>query len=241
MSLLKKILFAASLATISLSSLTFAADADIRKAAAELLPPGVKIDQISKSPIQGLFEVRVGSNVFYSDDKGNYFIMGDITDTKTKRNLTDERRTKLSAIKFSDLPLDQAIKTVRGNGKRVFATFEDPNCGYCKKLAHEIAGMTDYTMYTFLYPILSPDSTDKSKNIWCAKDRSKTWVDYMTNNTVPAAASCDTPIEKNLALGQKINVRGTPAIFLINGERLPGFVPAEQLGQLLDKATASAK
>lgn len=241
MSLLKKFLFAASLATIGLSSLTFAADADIRKAAAELLPPGVKIDQISKSPIVGLFEVRVGSNVFYSDDKGSYFIMGDITDTKTKRNLTEERRTKLSAIKFSDLPLDQAIKTVRGNGKRVFATFEDPNCGYCKKLAHEIAGMTDYTMYTFLYPILSPDSTDKSKNIWCAKDRSKTWVDYMTSNTAPAAASCDTPIEKNLALGQRINVRGTPAIFLVNGERLPGFVPAEQLGQMLDKASASAK
>lgn len=241
MPLLKKALLGISFATLLATSLASATEADIRKAAAEMLPPGVKVDQVSKSPIQGLFEVRVGSNVFYSDDKGNYFIMGDITDTRSKRNLTDERRTKLSAIKFSDLPLDQAIKTVRGNGKRVFATFEDPNCGYCKKLAHEIAGMTDYTMYTFLYPILSPDSTDKSKNIWCATDRSKAWVDYMTANTAPAAANCDAPIEKNLALGQRLNVRGTPAIFFITGERSPGFMPAEQLGQMLDKTTASAK
>ena len=240
--MLKKALFYALSATLLSTSMApaLAGDADIRKAASEMLRPGTKIDEIRKAEVAGLYEVRIGSNVFYSDEKGAYFIMGDITDTKSKRNLTEERRNKLSAIKWSELPLDQAIKTVRGNGKRVFATFEDPNCGYCKKLAKEIDGMNDFTMYTFLYPILSPDSSEKSKNIWCAADRSKAWMGYMTGKSTPTSANCDTPIEKNLALGQRIGVRGTPHLILINGQRFPGAVSADQLNQMLTQSSAEA-
>lgn len=221
--------------------LAHAGEAEVRKAANGLFRPGTQIDEIRKAEIAGIYEVRVGSNLFYFDEKGKYAIMGDIIDTGSKRNLTEEKRDKLSAIKFSDLPLDQAIKTVRGNGKRVFATFEDPNCGYCKKLTKEIVGMTDFTMYTFLYPILSPDSHTKSRNIWCAKDSSKAWISHMTTGSNPANVNCDAPLEKNLMLGQRLNIRGTPHIILSNGERLPGYVSAEQLNERLDAVAKAGK
>lgn len=228
--------FVLMLAALTYPLMVQAGEAEIRKAAAEMLQPGTRIDEIRKTGIKGLNEVRVGQNIFYADDTGRYFIMGEITDTKTKRNLTEDRVNKLSAIKFSDLPLHQAIKIVRGNGKRVFATFEDPNCGYCKKLSHDLQNMSDYTQYVFLYPILSPDSSEKSKNIWCAKEPAKAWISQMTRNEAPAAASCDTPIDKNLALGQRLNVRGTPNIFLTNGQRIPGFIAADQLSAMLNQA-----
>lgn len=233
----KKTLYCLSSALLLNTVLAHAGEAEVRKAANSLLRPGTQIDEIRKAEIAGIYEVRVGSNLFYFDEKGKYAIMGDILDIGSKRNLTEEKRDKLSAIKFSDLPLDQAIKTVRGNGKRVFATFEDPNCGYCKKLARDVVTLTDFTMYTFLYPILSPDSAEKSRNIWCAADRSKAWISYMTAgaNPPPASAGCDTPIEKNLDLGQRYNIQGTPNIVLTNGTRLPGYVSAAQLDQMLNQ------
>jgi thiol:disulfide interchange protein DsbC len=235
--MLKKTLYCLLSAMLFNVTLAHADEADVRKAATSLFRPGTKIDEIRKAEVAGIYEVRVGSNLFYFDEKGKYAIMGDIIDTQSKRNLTEEKRDKLSAITFADLPLNQAIKTVRGNGKRVFATFEDPNCGYCKKLARDIATMTDFTMYTFLLPILSPDSTEKARNIWCAPDRSKAWIDHMTKGTnLPQApSSCDTPIDKNLELGQRYNVQGTPNIVLTDGTRLPGYVPAAQLSKMLDQ------
>lgn len=235
--MLKKMLTCLLAAMLLNATLAQADEADVRKAANELFRPGTQIDEIRKAEVVGIYEVRVGSNLFYFDEKGKYAIMGDIIDVQAKRNLTEEKRDKLSAINFADLPLNQAIKTVRGNGKRIFATFEDPNCGYCKKLARDIVTMTDFTMYTFLLPILSPDSTDKSRNIWCAKDPSKAWIDHMTKGTLPpkAAANCQTPLEKNLDLGQRYNIQGTPNIVLTDGTRLPGYVPAAQLNQMLDQ------
>jgi thiol:disulfide interchange protein DsbC len=131
------------------------------------------------------------------------------------------------------------VKQVRGNGKRVFATFEDPNCGYCKKLAKDLQAMNDVTIYTFLYPILSPDSSEKSKAIWCAADRAKAWNDWMINNTNPGSKTdCDTSaVDKVVALGQKLNIRGTPTIFLANGERIPGAVSVAKLEQAIATAT----
>lgn len=212
-----------------------AGEAEIKKAVSTLFGPQARVDEVRKVDVPGLYEVRLGNDVIYADEKGNYLIHGDIMDVKGKKNLTEERRNKLSAIKFSDLPLELAVKTVRGNGKRVFATFEDPNCGYCKKLAKDMASMTDITMYTFLYPILSPDSMEKSRSIWCSPDRSKAWLGWMTENATPAGSSCDAPIEKVVALGNKLGIRGTPTIFLANGERIPGFVPADRLEQMLNR------
>jgi len=230
---------ACGLAALTLAAgLAHADEADIKKAVAALFGPSAKVDEVRKVEALGLYEVRIGSDILYSDEKGHYLVHGDIMEVKSRKNLTEERRNKLSQIKFSDLPLDLAVKTVRGNGKRVFATFEDPNCGYCKKLAKEMVGMTDITMYTFLYPILSPDSGDKSKAIWCASDRAKAWNSWMVSNTAPAAGTCDTPIDKIVALGQKLGVRGTPTIFLANGERIPGAVPVDKLEQDLNRVAA---
>ena len=203
----------------------------------QLFGPTIKVDAVRKAGALGLYEVQVGGEILYTDEKASYLIQGDILDVKAKKNITEERKNKLAQIKFSDLPLDLAVKTVRGNGKRVFATFEDPNCGYCKKLAKDMTGMTDITMYTFLLPILGGDSPDKVKGIWCAQDKVKAWNDWMVNAMAPAApaAACNAPIDKLVALGQKLSVRGTPTIFLSDGSRIPGAVPAARLEQALNQ------
>ncbi|MCX7169793.1 MAG: DsbC family protein [Proteobacteria bacterium] len=232
-------ILACALAVVCLAvSVARADEADIKKAVTALYGSNAKVSTVRKAEALGLYEVQIGSEIIYADEKGSYFIQGDIIDVKAHINLTDARRNKLAQIKFSELPLELAVKTVRGNGKRVFATFEDPNCGYCKKLAKELVGMTDFTMYTFMIPILSADSGEKSKAIWCAADRSKSWSDWMVNGVAPEAGNCATPVDKVLALSQKLNVRGTPAIFFSNGERIPGFVPAAKLDQELSRIAA---
>ena len=218
-------------ALLLLAGTAHANEAAVRKSVEAWL--GGKVDSVRKTNLLGLYEVQLGSEIYYTDEKVSLLFAGNIIDTKTRANLTQERLNKLSAIKFSDLPLELAIKQVRGDGKRVFATFEDPNCGYCKRLAKELAGMNNVTIYTFLLPILSQDSAEKSRAVWCAADRAKAWNDLMVNNTPPAAGSCDAPTEKVVALAQKYNIRGTPTIFLSNGERIPGALPVAQLEQKL--------
>jgi thiol:disulfide interchange protein DsbC len=212
-------------------------NAEIVKKAIETRFDGVKVEGVAKTAYGGLYEVRIaGGEIIYTDEKVNFLVTGSIIDTKTRENVTEERKRKLSAIKFDSLPLNLAMKQVRGNGKRVVATFEDPNCGYCKKLHQDIAGMTDVTIYTFLYPILAPDSNDKAKAIWCSPDRVKTWNDWMQNGVMPPAAKdCDTPMEKVVELGQKLRVSGTPTMFFPSGERIPGAVPAARFEQLLNE------
>lgn len=158
-------------------------------------------------------------------------MFGPLIDGKTMKNVTDERMQKLTAIKFSDLPLELAVKQVRGDGKRSFATFEDPNCGYCKKLAKDIAKLDNVTIYTFLYPILSPDSLEKSKQIWCSADKAKAWNDWMVEGKAPAGKSdCDTTaVQKTVETGRKLAINGTPTIFFSDGERIPGAVPVAKI------------
>jgi thiol:disulfide interchange protein DsbC len=194
---------------------------------------GVKVDAVSKTPYLGLYEVRVDNEILYTDEKTSYIFSGNIIDGKSMQNLTEKRLRELSAVKWENLPLDAAVKTVRGNGKRVLAIFSDPNCPYCKRFEKDLAKVDDITIYTFLYPILSQDSIEKSKGVWCSADKSKAWSEMMLNGTVPAAAHCDTPIDKNLELGRKYRVNGTPTLVFANGERVPGAIPVEQLEKLL--------
>ncbi len=194
---------------------------------------GVKVDAVSKTPYLGLYEVRVDNEILYTDEKINYIFSGTIIDGKSMQNLTEKRLRELSAVKWENLPLDAAVKTVRGNGKRMLAIFSDPNCPYCKRFEKDLAKVDDITIYTFLYPILSQDSIEKSKGVWCSADKSKAWSEMMLNGTVPAAARCDTPIDKNLELGRKYRVNGTPTLVFANGERVPGAIPVEQLEKLL--------
>ena len=229
--MLKQIISSACLVLLLAAGAVQADEAKVKQAVEAAI--GEKVEGVRKTNVLGLYELRIGGDILYADEKANYLITGNIIDLKTRQNLTQERLSKLSAIKFSDLPLDLAVKTVKGDGKRVFATFEDPNCGYCKKLAKDMAGMNNVTIYTFLLPILSQDSAVKSRAVWCAADRAKAWSDLMVNGIAPAAGTCEAPIEKVLALARKYNIRGTPTIFLSSGERIPGAVPVAQLEQKL--------
>lgn len=193
------------------------------------------VDSVAKTPYGGLYEVVLKSGeLVYTDDKVSFIVNGRVIDAQTRKDMTQARLNQLSAIDFASLPLDQAIKQVKGNGKRVIASFEDPNCGYCKRLGKELAQMKDVTIYTFLYPILSPDSTTKSRNIWCAKDRAKAWNDWIVDAKVPAASECDAAaVDRNVALGQKLKINGTPTLFLADGSRIGGYVPAAELEKAL--------
>ena len=204
---------------------------------------GQAVDTVKKTPYGGLYEVVLKSGeLVYTDAAVSFLLDGNVIDTKTKQNVTQARMAQLMKIDFATLPLDQAIKQVRGTGKRVIATFEDPNCGYCKRLAKDMVNLKDATIYTFLYPILGPDSLEKSKGIWCAKDRATAWTDWMTAGKAPAAGSCDTAVlDKNVALGQKMRVSGTPTIFTVDGNRLPGAVPLAQLDKAMDQAAAGKR
>lgn len=215
-----------------------AAEAEVRKAIETSFGKGTKIDSVRDAGFLGLYEVVIAGDLVYTDRKASHLLLGNVIDAKTRTDLTEERKTKLAQIKFSDLPLELAVKQVRGSGRRVFATFEDPHCGYCKKLAKELLGMNDVTIYTFLYPILSPDSTEKSKAIWCAGDKAKAWNDWMVSGIEPPVGKCDAPVEKVTTLGRKLNIRGTPTIFFTDGSRIPGYVPAAQIEQTIVKIGA---
>lgn len=230
--MLKKLL--ALLLAASAGPLLAAGEAEIRKAMEERL--GTKVESVTKAGYLGLYEVYADGNIFYTDDKVSAIMVGgQLIDGRNMKNVTEERMRKLTAIRFADLPLDQAIKQVRGDGKRVLATFEDPNCGYCKRLAKELQKLDNVTVYVFLYPILSEDSVRKSKQIWCSADRSKAWNDWMIDGKAPSGRDdCDTAaVTRNQAYGRRLNISGTPTLFFADGERVPGAIPLARIEQKL--------
>jgi len=216
-----------------------AQEAAIRKNLAERIPQMPKIDEVIKSPMPGLYELRVGgSEIMYTDADGNFLIQGNLIDTKLRRNLTEERIEKLSAVNFDDLPSKDAFTIVRGNGKRKIAVFEDPNCGYCKRFEKDLQKVDNVTISLYLFPILSPDSTDKARNIWCAKDKGKAWTDWMVRSQLPPAApaNCDAPgLARNVEFGKKYHITGTPTLLFADGSRIPGAIPSEQVEAQLAK------
>ena len=223
---------------LTASAAALAQEADIRKALAERIPQMDKIDEVRPTPMKGLYEVRIGTDLFYTDAKGNYVIQGELIDTKARRNLTEDRINKLTAVDFDALPLKDAFTIVRGDGKRKLAVFEDPNCGYCKRFERDMQNVDNVTVYLFLYPILSPDSAEKSRNIWCAKDKVAAWQDLMVRDKPVPAASCDTSaLQRNLAFGRKYKITGTPTLIFTDGSRVPGAIGAQEIEKRLAEAT----
>ncbi len=215
-----------------------AQEAAIRKAIAERLPKLPPIDEVTKSPLPGLWEVRYGgTEILYSDDKGDFIIAnGSLIDTKTRVDLTEARVEKLLAISFDKLPLKDAIVIKQGNGSRKMAVFGDPNCGYCKRFERDLASIKDVTIYTFLIPILGPDSTTKARDLWCAKDMAKSWRAWMIDGAVPTRPSgnCDSAaIDRNLAFARAHRINGTPAVIFEDGTRKPGAIPLAAVESLL--------
>ncbi|MDR1227731.1 MAG: DsbC family protein [Azoarcus sp.] len=198
------------------------------------------VESVTRIQQGGLYEILlVSGDLYYTDEAVSFLIDGSIIDTKTRKNITSARMEKLVSIDFKSLPLEQAVKRVNGNGKRVLATFEDPHCGFCKKLGQELQKVKNVTIYTFLYPILSPESESMSRHIWCAKDKAATWVNWVVENKTPAAVDCDSAaIDRNVTLGKKLRITGTPTLFFADGSRASGYLNADALEQALDAGKA---
>ena len=235
--ILRKAMTTLLLATGLAAASAQANEAEIRKAMQARFP-GVPVESVTKTPFAGIFEVIVGGRIHYTDEKASFLFIGSLFDTRgpAERDLTEERYAQIyaQALKQST---DLAIKRVRGNGRRVLYTFEDPNCGWCKKFHGELGRLNNVTIYTFLWPVLSPDSTEKAKMVWCARDRLKAWDDVMTRGSVQmqdGGKNCETPIDKNIALAKRFGARGTPAVYLVDGRQVGGYVPADKLEEALN-------
>jgi len=234
MKLSLKILFSVLALLVFVSS--YAQEDSIRKNLAERIPKLPRIDEVSKSPMAGLYEIRVGgTDIYYTDASGSYLIDGQLIDAKSGKNLTEERMNKLTAIQFKDLPLKDAIVIKRGTGARKIAIFEDPNCGYCKRFEADMQKVNHATIYLFLYPILGADSTEKSKAIWCSSDKGKAWLDFMLNEVpLRGTSKCNTDaITRIVEFGKKHRITGTPTILLADGTRIPGAISSGQLEKML--------
>jgi len=189
------------------------------------LGSNVKVKSVSPGPIAGLYEVIVGNEIVYTDTAGKYLIQGEVIELASGKNITEQRQADLNRIKWTDLNPANAIKNVRGNGSRQLAVFSDPNCGYCKRLEKSMQQLDNVTIYTYLIPILSADSTQKSKQIWCSSDPNKSYMDWMINGTAPSGkGDCTTPLEKNLNFAKTYGITGTPTLFFTDGSRFPGAV-----------------
>jgi thiol:disulfide interchange protein DsbC len=213
-----------------------AVDSALRKNLPERMPNLPRIDEVSRTPMPGLYEVRVGTDLFYSDAEGNFIINGEMMDTRGRRNLTEERMDKILAIDFGQMPVKDAFTIVRGNGKRKLAVFEDPNCGYCRRFEADLQKIDNVTVYLYLYPILGPDSIEKSKAIWCGKDKGRIWQDWMVRGVpIPRHdADCDvTALARNTEFGKTHKITGTPTLIFADGSRVPGAIGAAAVEKML--------
>ena len=201
---------------------------------------GVKVESVRKAQFLGLYEVVIAGDekeIAYTDDSAAYLFSGNVFDMKSRRNLTQERLDRLTAIKFEELPLELAIKQVRGSGKRVVAVFSDPFCPFCRQLDQSLAKLDDVTIYTFLYPILRKDeSPEMASRIWCSPDKAKAYLDLMLRNRQPAkVAACNAPVDKWLTLGGKLGIRATPVSYVSSGLKVVG-ARFEDLKGAMDEA-----
>ncbi|MGH8689736.1 MAG: DsbC family protein [Burkholderiales bacterium] len=221
-------------------------EALIRKAIEAKISANARVEGVQPAPVPGLFEVRIrgadGVQVIYTDATGAHIIVGRIIETRSDRNLTEERMRKLNAVKFEALPLDLAVKVQRGSGRRVLAMFSDPYCPACRQFERTLAQIDDITVYVFMYPVIRPENADHSRAVWCAPDRAKAWLELAAapRPKVPdAGARCPNPVDKIVEAGRRLGVNSTPTLFLANGERMNGGLAADDLKELLDQpATA---
>ena len=205
--------------------------------------PSTRFGAVNTTPWPGVFEVVMGANLAYVDLSGQYFLFGHLYDMKSQRDLTAERKDTLARIDFDALPLADAIKEVRGNGSRVLAIFSDPDCPYCQKLETDLRTLTNVTIYTFLMPLVSlhPAAHSKAVSVWCAKDRSAAWHATMWRGEAVPEADCPHPVDRNVALGERLGINGTPTLIAADGRMLPGAASKEQIEAWLLRSAASAQ
>lgn len=213
------------------------ADEATVKAALQTKYPQIPVDQVTRTPLAGIYEVYANGQLIYTDEKVGYlFINGSMVDVEKKVNLTEERMNRLTAIKFDELPLNLAFKRVKGKGERKLALFSDPDCPFCKQLEGELVKVDNVTIYTFLYPIdgLHPQASDHAKRIWCSQDKVKAWDAHLQRGVASTASpNCTNPVAKLADYGTRYKITGTPTMFFADGIRVAGAIPAEQIEQRL--------
>jgi thiol:disulfide interchange protein DsbC len=233
----KSLLTLAAAAVLLASQIAGADEASIRKAFSAKFPKA-EVQSVTKLPYLGLYEIVVEGEVLYADESFDYLIDGNIISTKTMSNLTEQKKRKLSAIPFAELPFEYAFKKVKGNGERKVAVFSDPDCPFCKRVEGDLAKLDNVTIYMFLYPIqsLHPNAPDMAKRIWCSPDKAKAWDDYLLRGIAPSAdGSCQNPVDKIVEYGRKKGINGTPTLVFESGARVPGAISAAQIENYLSK------
>jgi thiol:disulfide interchange protein DsbC len=233
----KKTLFTIAALGCLMSSAAWANEAQIRHSITQFLP-GARIGEIKKTPFKGIYEVIVDGALTYTNETGQVMFIGNAMDLKNRRNVAADRQAELGRVKFSKLPLADAITIVKGNGKRKLAVFEDAKCPYCHQLEESLKSITNITEYVFLYPIesLHQGTTDLDKRVWCSPNRAAAWQNWMLRNvTPPGASTCQTPINRNQELGKTFDVQGTPTLVFPNGQVVPGAIPAADLEKALNE------
>lgn len=230
---MNKTLALAALSAMYAGALSAADDvsANLQKTLAARFPD-IRVERVGPSIVPGLYEVVTPGEIVYSDATGERLILGQIMDAKTRANLTEQRWNELNKVDFDSLPLPQAIKIVKGQGRRKLAIFEDPFCPYCQELERSLQDLDDVTVYVFLYPLegLHPGATDAARDIWCASDRAAAWSNWMLNRKAPDDGPCkESPIEQLVALGDKLRINSTPTLFFPDGSRIPGAIAVDKL------------
>ena len=239
--MIKTLLSAITFSFITLST----AHADIQTLEQNLKTnyPELSIRSVNPSPMSGIYEVFAGGRLVYTNEEAKYLFIGQLVDPKNQKNLTEERLIELNKIDVKQLPLEQAIRYVKGDGKRTLYIFTDPDCPYCQKLEQYMTAIDNVTVYLFPFPLktLHPQAEEIANKIWCAKNQYEAWEDYMLHRKAPKnSGQGSTPIQKNLILGQKLQINGTPTLFLKNGVRIAGMPQnAEQIEQLLNSGKQS--
>ncbi|MDR2219583.1 MAG: DsbC family protein [Methylobacillus sp.] len=235
--MLKRVMFI--VLAFMMTTAAWADEASLKKAF-EAAYPKFPVKSVTKTPYAGLYEIVVGGQIIYADEKLSFILVeGSLIDPKSRRNITQERMNELTKVNFSTLPFDKAIKVVKGNGSRKLVVFSDPDCPYCKKLEQkELASLTDVTIYTFLYPIpqLHPDAANKARAIWCSPDKVKAWQDWMLRGQLLKGTECDTPVDELIGLGDQLGIDSTPTLIFENGRRVLGAYPAKEIDELLNAA-----
>ncbi|WP_445116508.1 DsbC family protein [Acinetobacter sp. WZC-1] len=223
----------------SIIGFTATAHADIKTLQQNLKAqyPEIPVKSVNPSPFKDIYEVYMGGRIVYTDETAKYFLVGNLIDVKGQKNITEQREQILKRIDVKTLPLDQAIKHVKGKGERVLYLFSDPDCPYCQKLEKELAKVENVTIYLFLYPItgLHPNAANVARQVWCSKDPYQSWQDYLIHQKKPKkTADCTTPVEKNIQLANQLQISGTPTFFLSDGSRISGARSASDIERLLN-------
>jgi thiol:disulfide interchange protein DsbC len=207
----------------------------IREGVSKLLPDH-EVSSVESSPIPGLYEVMVGAKLFYVSADGKYLINGNLYDINSREDLTTPKMAKVKVEMIEKIGEENMVIFAPEKYQHTVTVFTDIDCGYCRKLHKEIQEYNDLGIRVryMMFPRagIGSDSYQKAVNVVCADDRNDAMTRAKAGETIEEK-QCENTVAQQYDLGQKVGVSGTPAIFLENGELVPGYVPAKRMAAML--------